>query len=163
MWQPAASGRSAVQRTTTGRSATVLPETVFETTSPNSFELNMQMLTGMSFRSKASFGHSTYRRKLKRKAAMIWSSDCALALGTTRRHPKSVATTTPTDTAARRRKARLLSLARGTLLTPEEKGEASTAESIGISTLKKNPPRAELRQLRGETLIVSRPERTRGQ
>jgi hypothetical protein len=116
----------------------------------------MQIFTGMSFRSKASSGHSTYRAKLKRKAAMIWSSDCALAPGTTRRNAATIAmTAAATDAASRRLKTPMILLARGTLQTPKEKRDASTADSIGISNSKDNPFDADHRQLRAKSLALT--------
>jgi hypothetical protein len=69
-----------------------------------------------------------------------------------------VTTTTTTDAASLRRKTRLISLARDTLRTPKEKREASTAQSIGNSDAKKNPPAVELKHLREKTLVAIEPE-----
>jgi hypothetical protein len=70
---------------------------------------------------------------------MIWSSDCALALGTTKRNAAIIAmTAAPTGAASRRLKTPMILLARDTLQTPKERRDASTADSIGISNPKNN-------------------------
>ena len=63
-------------------------------------------------------------------------------------------TATPTGAASRRLKTPMILLARGTLQTPKEKRDASTADSIGISNSKNNPFDADDRQLGLKTLTT---------